>query len=99
MRVEFANNRLRRCYYSYSVASRAWGDVIARRYINRIETLYMLERFDELYPIRSFRLHRLSGQRTGQFAIVLDRRWRLIITHRYEDNTIRIEEVTNHYGD
>ena len=99
MRVEFANNRLRRCYHSYSIASRAWGDVIARRYINRIETLRLIERFDDLYPIRSLRLHRLSGQRTGQFAIVLDRRWRLIITYSREDNAIRIEEVTNHCGD
>ena len=99
MRIEFANNRLRRCYYSYSNASRAWGNVVARRYITRIETLRLTERFDELYEIRSFRLHPLSGQRAGQFSIVLDRRWRLIITHSRQDNTIRIEEVTNHYGD
>jgi plasmid maintenance system killer protein len=45
------------------------------------------------------RLHHLSGQRSGQFSIVLDRRWRLILTLLEEENRIIIEEVTNHYGD
>ena len=31
--------------------------------------------------------------------MALDRRWRLIFTYIEPENTVRIEEVTNHYGD
>ena len=31
--------------------------------------------------------------------MILDRRWRLVFTYMETENTVRIEEVTNHYGD
>ena len=31
--------------------------------------------------------------------MTLDRRWRLVFTYMEAENTVRIEEVTNHYGD
>ena len=76
-----------------------WGPVIARRYIQRIDVLMEAEKFNILYGIRSLRMHRLSGQRRGQFAISLDRRWRIILSYVESENKVRIEEVTNHYGD
>ena len=99
MRVSFANRRLRRNYGNFASASRDWGATVARRYVERVETLRETEQFHLLYPIRRLRLHRLSGRRSGQFSIVLDRRWRLIITYLESEETIVIEEVTNHYDD
>ena len=71
---------------------------MARRYTERINTLREIQ-FHLLYSMPWLRLHHLSGQRSGQFSIVLDRRWRLILTLLEEENRIIIEEVTNHYGD
>ena len=31
--------------------------------------------------------------------MALDRRWRLIFIYIQDEDTVRIEEVTNHYGD
>ena len=31
--------------------------------------------------------------------MTLDRRWRLVFTYMETENTVRIEEVTDHYGD
>ena len=99
MQIEFANNRLRRRYNTPAQAIRAWGPVIGRRYVRRIDDIMIAENFPSLYGFRSLRLHRLSGRRAGQFSIALDRRWRLIITYNRLEDTVRIEEVTNHYGD
>jgi len=57
------------------------------------------ENISVLYGIRSLRLHRLSGRRRRQFSISLDRRWRIILSYVESENKVRIEEVTNHYGD
>ena len=72
---------------------------MARKYIQRVNTLYATEQFNEIYKIRTLRLHKLSGSRAEQFSIALDRRWRLILTYVEEEGKIRIEEVTHHYGD
>lgn len=99
MEVRFASIRLQKCYESSSDASRTWGQQVARKYIQRINALYAVEGFQELYSIRAIRLHKLSGDREGQYAIALDRRWRLIVTHLEAEGKIRVEEVTQHYGD
>ncbi len=99
MEVAFASNQLQRCYENSSDASRAWGQQVARKYIERINLLYAVNTVEELYKIRSLRFHRLSGEREGEYAITLDRRWRLIVTHVEAEGKIRVEEVTQHYGD
>ena len=99
MQVEFATNRLQRCYNAIANGSRSWGPSVARRYIQRIDVLREAENISILYGIRSLRLHRLSGRRRGRFSISLDRRWRIILSYVESENKVRIEEVTNHYGD
>ena len=69
MKVEFANNRLRRCYSTFANASRAWGSVVARRYIQRVDELIVADNLNDLYQMPWYRLHRLSGQRAGQFSM------------------------------
>ena len=99
MQVAFANRRLQRNYENFARASRDWGDTIARVYIRRVDLLSEIDEFHLLYTIRSIGLHRLSGQRSGQFAITLNRRWRLILSYIENENKVIVEEVTNHYGD
>ncbi len=42
-------------------------------------------------------MHPLAGRHKGHYAIDLHGRWRLIVS--IDNETIRIEEVSNHYGD
>ncbi|MCH7746436.1 MAG: type II toxin-antitoxin system RelE/ParE family toxin [Chloroflexi bacterium] len=99
MKVDFANQRLLECYTTSARAIRTWGPTVARKYIQRVNTLYAIQQFNDLYKIRSLRLHKLSGQMAGQFSIHLDSRWRLMLTYLEEENKVLVEEVTNHYGD
>jgi len=99
MDVEFASRQLLRRYESSSEAIRAWGQQVARKYIQRVDILYAVKNLEELYQIRSLKFHKLTGEREGQYAIVLDHRWRLIVTYVEAESKIRIEEVTHHYGD
>lgn len=99
MNVFFADRQLQQCFEDYSRAKRRWGVSVARKYIQRIKWILDTNSFNDLRRIRSFRLHPLSGQLTGQFAIDLNRSWRLILTYDEDEESIRILEVTNHYGD
>ena len=98
MEVHFATNRLKRCYENSTRAFQEWGPDVARRYIQRVETLYAVERFEELYTIRALRLHPLTGDRAGEYAITLIGRWRVIVVSEC-DHQVHVKEVTNHYGD
>ena len=98
MEVEFASKSLRRCYETYTEAAREWGPTVGRKYIMRVNVLYAAKQFSELYSIRALRLHELKGERKGQYAITVHDRWRLLLT-RVADDTVRVEEVTKHYGD
>ena len=69
-----------------------------RKYIGRIELLYIVEQLEDLYDANSLRLHPLRGNRAGQFAITIHDRWRLIV-EKEAVNEVRVVEVSRHYGD
>jgi len=98
LEIIFASNALRRCYESGTEATREWGKVVGRKYIQRIGIIYRARRFDDLYSIRSLRLHKLEGGREAEYAITLHGRWRLIVVS-LEEGSVRVQEVNNHYGD
>lgn len=97
MGVRFASNRLERCADDYLEAVREWGAPVARRYIARVRVLRDAAAFRDLWGNRSLRLHSLSGQRQGQYAIDLTNRWRLIVVPGMAGNGLVIAEVTQHY--
>lgn len=99
MEVYFANNRLRRCFEDGRQAQREWNDAVAKKYIQRVQLILNTPSFVELRRIRSIRLHSLSGPLTGQYAMDLNRRWRIILTYDSAEESVRILEVTHHYGD
>ena len=99
MEVSFSTRQLRQCFEDYGQADRRWGRAVARKYIQRVNLILDTDSFDYLRRIRSLRLHPLSGERTGQFSIYLNRSWRIILAYDEREGSVRILEVTNHYGD
>jgi plasmid maintenance system killer protein len=97
LEVTFANNRLEACYVSRSAAIREWGPAAGARFGPLVDLLYNVADRNELSAFRFLRLHPLRGQRAGQWAVVLHDRWRVILS--FSDETVRIEEVSQHYGD
>lgn len=98
MRVTFANAHLERCYLNSSLAVREWGSHVAARYIGRVDLVADAKTLRDVALVRSVRLHPLKGDRRGQYALALTDRWRLVIV-LLDDDSVRVEEVTNHYDD
>jgi len=97
--VTFRTTKLRKCYEEQAAAQRAWGEAVARAYARRIETLQAGATLQAVAAFRHLRLHPLTGDRKGQYAVTLHDRWRLIFTvHGTPPNRVHIEEVTIHYG-
>ena len=99
MEVSFRSSQLERCYRNSQLARRRWGDVVARKYIQRVKQLLNVMTVQDLRQLRFMRLHALSGRRAGQFAIDLTGRWRLIVVIHETSGSLEIMEVTNHYDD
>ena len=99
MEVEFNTNRLERRYDSIAAATREWGPAVARSYIDKINRIYAMDTFSDLYQHRGLRLHALHGEYAGKFAITLTGRYRLIIGRGHSEDQVVIYEVTNHYDD
>lgn len=97
MQVKFRTKQLKRCYESHPDATRRWGATVARRYIQRIDTLYAIETIEDLYRIPPLRFHPLKGNRQGQCVLALTDRLRLIVS--FAKTVVWVEEVSKHYGD
>jgi proteic killer suppression protein len=96
----FRTRRLGRCYQSLGAAEAEWGRRVARRYVQRIGVLKGIQQIKDLQTFPSLRYHPLKGSRKGQHAITLHGRTRLIFSVEGADpRVIRIEEVSQHYGD
>lgn len=98
MNIEFATNELRVRAGSESAANRAWGAIVGRRYVQRVRLIYAARDWQVLIDIRSLRIHPLRGERAGLWSMVLHDRYRLVFSLPGTD-TVRIEEVSNHYDD
>lgn len=100
MQVQFRTKRLEECYLQHKIAVRAFGDEVARRYIQRINTIKATRSVDELRRLPGLRFHSLTGDRQGQYAINLTGFYRLIVTLQGATfDVVQIEEVSKHYGD
>ncbi len=100
MYIRFRTRKLEKCYLSVREGSRAWGDEVARRYIQRVDVLKAIEQLDDLVTLPQLRFHPLAGNRKGQYAINITGFMRLIFTlEKGEPVVIKIEEVSKHYDD
>lgn len=100
MDVVFRTKKLERCFKVSKVAFAEFGEVVGRRYIQRINIIRSSRNLEDLKAQRSLRCHPLKGNRKGQWAINLTNRYRLLFSLKGKDvQIVQIEEVSNHYDD
>jgi proteic killer suppression protein len=98
--VKFKTRQLKACFQEYRKANQAFGDQVARRYIQRINIIQQTRSIDELTLLPGLHCHALKGNRKGQYAVNLTGFYRVIF--RLTGNQLEIvmiEEVSKHYGD
>ena len=100
MEVTFRTRKLQREYEHSEKAIQAYGQVVAHRYIERINIIKSATDIKQLEMLPKIECHPLKKNRKGQWAITLIGRVRLIFTLQGENlEIVRIEEVnTQHYG-
>ena len=96
MEVEFRSRRLRQRYERSADAIRAWGPDVGRRYVQRVDALVAADRLQDLFEVRAFDLHPLTGDREGQHALRLTGQMRLILTVD-GDSSVTVEEVVDYH--
>ena len=98
MEIKFKNNTLKKNYKNYSNATKAYGKIVGRKYIDRINIISVTKEIGELVSMRPLKCHPLKGDRNGEWAIKLYGQMRLIFTlHGNNLEIVRIEEVSKHY--
>ena len=98
VRVVFASRQLEQSYLDVSRATREWGQSLGLQYIQRVKVSIAADNLHELGRSRALRLHPLKGNRRGEWAMMLQGRWRLII-EPIGEHAVRVKEVSAHYGD
>ena len=99
MEITFRTRQLRRCYEESARAIQRWGPEVARKFVTRIKQLHAIADLQQAYNIKAMRLHALRESNRGELSITLTGRWRLIVTKGEREDSVIIEEVSNHYDD
>ena len=100
MIVKFKTRQLESCFREHRKASKAFGEQVARKYIQRINIIQHARSLDELLAMPGLRCHALKGDRKGQYAANLTGFYRLIFRMSGSHlEVVMIEEVSKHYGD
>jgi proteic killer suppression protein len=99
LEIKFRTRKLEREYRESARAVKAYGEQVARRYIERINIIKYARDVDELMGLPGLGCHALKGDRRGQYAVKLTVRYRLIFTLQGDAlEVVQIEEVSKHYG-
>ena len=100
MEITFRTRKLEKEYREYARAVKAYGEKVARKYIQRINIIKSVRNKEELMVLPALGCHSLKGDRRGQYSIKLTGFYRLIFTLEGDALEIaHIEEVSKHYGD
>ncbi len=97
MEISFRTRRLERCFDDGSEATQAWGPLVGRAYVKTVVRLEDAATWQDARAFRGWKLHALRGEYRGLWSATLHGRWRLILSH--DGDAVRIEEVSQHYGD
>ncbi len=95
--IEFSSNRLANASINYSEATKLFGVLIGRKYIQRISVLRATEKFTQLFGYQALRIHPLKGDRSGQYSITLTANYRLIL-EKVEEDKVLIIDVEDYHG-
>ncbi len=100
MEIRFRTKKLQRQYERSGAAVQAYGEQVARKYIERINIIKHTRDIEELERHPGLECHPLKGNRASQWAIKLTGFCRLIFTLEGERlEIVLVEEVSKHYGD
>lgn len=97
MQVEFASQKLRRAYETRREATRQFGEVVGRKYVERINILKSVRERNDLRKMPALRLHEYKGTRKGHFGINLRGNMRLVVSF-LTTSTVLIESVEDPHG-
>jgi len=86
-------------YTGSDAAIRELGEDIARKYVGRLNIIRHALDFEELKGMPGLNCHELKGKLRHKWAIKLTERMRLIVSVDRDNNEVRIEEISKHYGD
>jgi proteic killer suppression protein len=75
--------------------SRAVSERATRKAIRKLEQLDVAEKVEDMATPPSNRLHKLSGDREGRWAINVDRQYRILF--RFEDGDAHDVEATDYH--
>ncbi len=100
MEIRFRTKKLQRQYERSSDAVKAYGQQVARKYIQRVGIIKQARDIEELKRFPGLGCHPLEGNRAGHWALTLTGFYRLIFALQGEElEIVLIEEVSKHYGD
>ena len=98
MDIEFSTNRLATASLSLTSATRLFGTLIGRKYIQRLVVIRAVDEFTQLFGLRARRLHPLTGGLAHRYAMTITGNFRLIVERVIED-TVHILSVEDYHGD
>jgi proteic killer suppression protein len=96
--VRFRNRTLQQRFEAGRQAQKAYGDVVGRKYIQRIQLLQAARSLDEVMSLQGLRCHPLKGDLAGMYAVDLTGFNRLLFSIA-EGDVVTVEKVSKHYGD
>ncbi|MHB8894933.1 MAG: type II toxin-antitoxin system RelE/ParE family toxin [Candidatus Geothermincolia bacterium] len=100
MDVRFRTRKLQSHYERSGEAVKAYGELVARKYIQRVNIIKAARDINELKRLPALRCHQLKGERFGQWAVNLTGYQRLIFTLEGDWlEIVMIEGVSKHYED
>lgn len=100
MKVQFSTKKLQKEYEDGRKAARAYGDRVARKFIQRVNLIKSTKNMDELNDLPGLDCHPLKGNLKGLWAIKLTGFDRLLFKVQGGPPVIiRIEKVSKHYDD
>lgn len=98
MLVQFRTRALEQRFEDGKQARKKYGDVVGRKYIQRIQLIQQARSLEEVMALPGLRCHPLKGNLTGEYSVDLTGFDRLIFSLE-EGQIVTIERVSKHYGD
>ena len=98
MLIQFRTRALEQRFKDGKQAQKKYGDVVGRKYIQRIQLIRQARSLDEVMALPGLRCHPLKGNLAGQYSVDLTGFDRLIFSID-EGQVVTIERVSKHYGD
>ncbi|MDN6706345.1 type II toxin-antitoxin system RelE/ParE family toxin [Corynebacterium glyciniphilum] len=99
MRIEYADDTLRRAAEERGFLPKQWGPELLKAYRKKVGFLAQANDDRDLYNYKALHLEKLSGDRRGTSSVRLNSQFRLILNFRTDPTgrTVIVLDVTNHY--